>query len=510
MASKRNSPTLALTEIEAIELGRCYRSPSYFINNYCYIYDPGMGGWIPFKLWDAQESALQIVHENQLSVILKARQIGMTWMVLGYCLWNMIFRYIASVMIFSRRDTDAIYLLSTERLRGMFERLPFWMRSGHEPLTDNAHEWTIANGSTARSFPTTAGDSYTATLVIVDEADLSPDLNTLLRAVKPTIDNGGKMVLLSRADKSKPISDFKRIYMEARADRNGWAHIFLPWWTHPARSEEWYQFQRKDIKSRTGSLDDLYEQYPATDAEALQPRSLDKRIPFEWLEQVFIELEGNDLMGLPGLTVYRSPEPYQQYVIGADPAEGNPNSDDSAATVLNLATGEEVAVLAGRLQPSTFTDYVEKLSKWYGNAQVLVERNNHGHAVLLKMSEDAFENVLNGPDERPGWNNTAKGKALMYSQVTDALRDGEVSIHSFVTYQQLASIEGSTLKAPEGQHDDQATSFSLANAARIILLGGITEMKQVHVRGRHSAIDVSSVKIMRTAQRPPDNGKFIQ
>jgi hypothetical protein len=386
-------------------------------------------------------------------------------------------------------------------MRGIYNRLPEWMKQGHESITDNAHEWTLANLSTGRSFPTTAGDSYTATHAIVDEADLSPDLNALLRAVKPTIDNGGKLTLLSRADKTKPVSDFKRIYVAAKKGINGWKSIFLPWYVHPGRDIVWYVQQKIDIKSRTNSLDDLYEQYPATDLEALQPRTLDKRIPFEWLTNCYEEKTGNDLMGIPGLVVYESPVPYRSYVIGADPAEGNPNSDDSSSTVMDAETGEEVALLKGKIQPSTFTEYVEKLSYWYNNADVLVERNNHGHAVLLKMSEDGFSQIINGLDKKVGWMNTSKSKALMYSILTDNLRDRKVTIHSFSTYQQLSSIDGSTLKAPEGQYDDEATGFALACLGREILQGGTSEMKQVKIKGRPKVRNIQTMRVMRSAKR---------
>jgi hypothetical protein len=478
--------------MEAEELGKCYNSPQYFIQNYCHIYDTVEGGWVPFELWPAQAAALEVIHNNQLSIVLKARQIGLTWLVLAYALWCMIFRPIASILIFSKRDIDAIYLLSEDRLRGMYDRLPEWLKSGHKVYTDNAHEWSMENESTARSFPTSAGDSYTATLAIVDEADLSPDLNSLLRAVKPTIANGGKMVLLSRADKDKPISDFKKIYIDSKSGKTAWANIFLPWYVHPRRTAEWYEREKVDIESRTGSLDDLYEQYPATDSEALKPRSLDKRIPYDWLENVYHELEGDDEVGLTGLTVFTKPEDKHLYVIGADPAEGNPNSDESSATVLDLQTGEEVAVLAGLLQPNTFADYLEKLAGYYNEASVLVERNNHGHAVLLKLSEDGFEGTLNGFDGRPGWHNTTKGKALLYTHCTKVIQEKDVIIHSFLTYQQLASIVGSTLKAPEHEHDDRATSFALAQCARLILMGGDVMMMSAAVQGRGLAVEESA------------------
>ena len=46
------------------------------------------------------------------------------------------------------------------------------------------------------------------------------------------------------------------------------------------------------------------------------------------------------------------------------------------------------------------------------------------------------------------------------------LRDGEAVIHDPETFSQLASIEGATLRAPEGQPDDRATAFALAVAGR--------------------------------------------
>src|SRR5262249_41746412 len=163
-------------------------------------------------------------------------------------------------------------------------RLPEWLHV-HSFWTDNDHEWHLANDSRVLALPTTAGDSYAATLAIIDEADLVPDLSRLLGAVKPTIDGGGRMVLLSRVDKSKPPSPFKRIYAAAKQNQTDWSALFLPWQARPDRDQAWYDSQATDIIHRTGSLDDLYEQYPATDTEALAPRSLDKRIAAEWLRQ---------------------------------------------------------------------------------------------------------------------------------------------------------------------------------------------------------------------------------
>jgi hypothetical protein len=456
-----------------IELLACAEDPAYFLDRYAAIYDATAADWLAFRLWPAQAQTLDTILGHRLVVILKARQLGLTWLVLGFALWEMLFRPAATVLLFSRRDDEAVDLLRT-RLRGMYDRLPPWLRVRSCPV-DNDHEWQWSNGSRVLAFPTTAGDSYTASLAVVDEADLVPDLDRLMRAVKPTIDGGGRMVLLSRADKTKPLSPFKRIYQGARQGHSEWAAVFLPWDARPDRDAAWYEGQRRDILARTGAVDDLHEQYPASDAEALAPRSLDKRLPAAWLTKCyqarapvagpFPPRQGPP--AIPALTVYALPAPGRRYVVGADPAEGNPTSDESALAVLEVDSGEEVASLGGRFEPATFAAHVSAVARWYQGAAVLVERNNHGHAVLLWLRDNALDLTrLCGHDGSPGWLTTTKGKALLYDRAGEVLRDGEAVIHDPETFSQLASIEGATLRAPEGQPDDRATAFALAVAGR--------------------------------------------
>lgn len=450
------------------EIRKCRRSPAYFLDTYCRIYDATVGGWVPFRLWPDQFRTLRAVQDNRLVIILKARQLGLTWLVLGFALWQVLFHGEATVLLFSRRDDEAVDLLKN-RLRGMYDRLPDWLKVRAFVL-DNDHEWELSNGSRVMAFPTTAGDSYTASLAIVDEADLVPDLDRLMRAVKPTIDGGGRMILLSRADKSKPQSAFKKIYTGAREGINGWISVFLPWFVRPERDQAWYEAQKRDILHRTGSLDDLHEQYPATDTEALAFRTLDKRIAPDWLEQCYLPAAPAVIPphhaprppSIPNLAIYKIPAIGKRYVVGADPAEGNPTSDDSALVVLEVDSGEEVATLAGKFQPSTLGAHINAVGSWYNQASVMVERNNHGHAVLLWLREHSRLTLLTGHDGNTGWLSNGKGKALLYDACADAFRTKETRLHTFATYMQLATIDGSTLRAPEGENEDRADAYALA------------------------------------------------
>jgi hypothetical protein len=454
---------------EQQEYLKCKANPVYFIFNYCKILDPVAGEWIPFKLWPEQRDTVNALKENRLIIILKARQLGLTWLCLAYALWLMVFQPIAVVLLFSRRDTEAMALLG--RMKDMYKLLPTWAQA-RETEMDSAHVFKLSLGSEARAFPTTAGDSYTGTFALVDEADLVGNLNWLMRAVKPTIDGGGQMVLLSRSDKTRPASEFKRTFRAARKAQVPWHPIFLPWHVHPNRGQAWYEEQRRDIFARTGSLDDLHEQYPATEDEALSAAEKGKRFAKAWLESCYREsepIEQHNGPSIPGMEVYVTPKPGRRYVIGADPAEGNPSSNDSAFTVMEEQSMEEAAALSAKLEPSEFTAAIDKAGRWYNNANVLVERNNHGHAVLLWLAQISPLRILTGLDNKPGWQTNVHSKSLMYDLAADCFRDGAAKIHSLETYLQLSSIEASTLRAPEGELDDRATSYCLAQLATMAI-----------------------------------------
>lgn len=503
-----------LTPERIEEIKKCFRSYSYFIGNYCHIYDSAVKTWIPFDLWPAQKSILHTMHENKLVVILKARQLGISWLALCYALWEVMFRPIAVVSIFSRRDDEAMYLMGKERMRGVYYNLPLWMREGHYPVVDSGHEWVFNTGSAVRAFSTNAGDGYVATCAIVDEADLQPDLNKLMRSVKPTIEQGGKLFMISRSNKSEPNSEFKATYRAAKRGDNGWVAAFLPWQAHPYRTSEWYERQKRDVLSRTGAVDELWEQYPETDEQALAAATLDKRIAPLWIQACFEEMKPlyvRNAPALPALNIFRPPEPGKRYVLGADPAEGNPQSDDSALTVVDVEKGEECANFFGKYEPAIFASYISQISGFYNNAPAMVERNNHGHSVIQWLEEHARRTrLLLGHDAEShktdkkakrrrkllkfGWLSSKLGKAIMYTVCTEHLRkcanldEPEVGstkvIHDRTTFDQLSSIEAATLSAPEGDMDDRATSYALAQAGR----------EQISKRGQAAFLAIDSAK----------------
>jgi len=126
---------------------RCQMSPAYFVDRYCQIYDKVARAWVPFRLWRCQWEVLQDFRAYQLNVVLKARQLGLSWLALAfYGLWRTLFEPIAKVGVFSKRDDEAVYLLGDERLRGMYNRLPTWLQARKVERSD-AHNFILSNGS---------------------------------------------------------------------------------------------------------------------------------------------------------------------------------------------------------------------------------------------------------------------------------------------------------------------------------------------------------------------------
>ena len=479
-----------MDQVEVLaEYRRCRSHPGYFLRSYVHIEmvdEQGGKRWELFDLWPSQAEVLNAYSACDLLIVLKARQLGQTWLFLGALLHQMVFSPGAGVALFSRREKEAIELL--RRLKGMYARLPRWLRAA-SITKDDATEWRLSTGSSAHAFPTSAGDSYTFNVALVDEADLCPDLGDLLNAVKPTIDGGGKLILLSKSDKDAPQSPFKRIFRRAEAGGGPWHAVFLPWSARPGRDAAWYAAQVEHSLDQDGTLDYVHENYPASSAEALAPTARNKRLPsagllgvYEPSEPIPNHLLPPELAAIESLRIYRLPATGRRYRAGVDPAEGlpGPGHDDSALCVVDHETGEEVAAGLGRWEPKAeLPRIVELVGAFFNAAAVLVERNNHGHATLGALAHRVP--LLDGPDGRPGYAKSPSSKAQLWDDAwaeIQARRKARVAaqevraalpaplIRDATTFAQLASLEARTCKAPPGEHDDGADAWGLAQRAR--------------------------------------------
>jgi hypothetical protein len=218
------------------------------------------GARAPFAVWPAQAEVLQMLAAHRLIALLKARQLGISWLLCGYVLWKCSQLSGQTALLFSQGQLEANELI---------RRISLMHHAHAGPLpvlaTDNVTELGWANGSRVISLPATrrAGRSFTASIAVLDEFAFMLWGQQVLAAVKPTIDAGGQLVVLSSAD--GPGTAFHRFWQEAESGANGYAPLFLPWTARPDRGPDW---RAQKILEAGGDTASVLREYPANALEA--------------------------------------------------------------------------------------------------------------------------------------------------------------------------------------------------------------------------------------------------
>lgn len=250
------------------EIAYCRDHVEYFFDHYARIEDRDSEEVVvPFKLWKEQREALRSIHEHRLNIILKARQLGITWLALNYAAWSIATTPGSVVVALSKTEEDGKELI--RRICVIFDAMPElvrreeWYGARLESAAMTA-TLTFPNGlqSVIKAFPAApgAGRSFTANMVILDEWAFQQYAREIWGAAYPTINRptGGKVIGLSTIKRG---SLFEELWC---GEDNGFNKIFIPWYADPRRDEKWYQ----QTKNAIGE-DLLMAEYPATPEEAL-------------------------------------------------------------------------------------------------------------------------------------------------------------------------------------------------------------------------------------------------
>ena len=179
-----------------------------------------------------------------------------------------------------------------------------------------------------------------------------------------------------------------------------------------------------------------------------------------------------------GLQVWERPVPHREYRIGADVSEGidvGRDTDWSVAVVLNADTMDEVAMLRVKIDPDLFAWQLASLGKWYNNAKLLVERNNHGLVTLKFLSDvhlypDIYsEKILDERSSRSarklGFHTTVKSKPLIIDYLKELIREDEINIKSPKVLDELqtfVNFPNGRMAAQSGSHDDCVMALAIA------------------------------------------------
>ena len=255
------------------EIRYCYDNPIYWLKTYGHIEDKDAPELIqPFNPWKEQVETFEAFLTHKHNIVLKARQLGFTWLALHYAAWIMLTKPGRTVICLSRTEEDAKELV--RRLAVILRYMPeLVFEKGSIPggyegawFENNSLTVTIhfpnSPVSTMMGVPSSsdAGRSLTADLLIIDEWAAQQFAREIWTAAYPTINRptGGQIIGISTNQRG---TLFEELY---ESKDNTFYHIFIPWYADPRRSKAWYEETLRNIGEVA-----MAQEYPATEEEAM-------------------------------------------------------------------------------------------------------------------------------------------------------------------------------------------------------------------------------------------------
>ena len=459
------------------ELLRCGRDPKYFINNYIKIAHPEKG-LIPFKLFDFQEDVVDNVQDYRFNIIVKARQLGLSTTVAGYVTWLLLFHREKNVVIMATKLATAANLVRKVKLA--MKSLPEWMMIS-KIVIDNRNSFELDNGSQVKAISTSgdAGRSEALSLLVIDEAAIIDGLDELWAGLYPTLSTGGSCVIFSTPYGVGNM--FHKLYSEAEQGLNDFHHMKLPWDIHPERDQEWFDKETRNMSKR-----DIAQELLCS-----FNMSGDTLIDGEDLDRIYNNVKEPILQtGIDrNLWVWKKFEAGKRYVMVVDVARGD-GQDNSAFHVFDVDSMEQVAEYQGKLPTDTFAHVVMQGYNDYGKCLTVVENNNIGSELLLKLKELGHANIYYSKKTtheqiesheaeytsgvQMGFTTSSKTRPLVLSKLEEFIRNKVLKINSIRLFNELKTFvwQNGKAQAMRSYNDDLVLSCAISCWIRSTALMG--------------------------------------
>jgi hypothetical protein len=443
--------------------------------------------------------------KNGRDIVLKPRQVGLTTWELARDVWYFLTRRGARVVIVvqSMSDDAAIKEIA-DKLRVMFESLrdagivipgldaatTRWLLPARDASIKIIGAGASAASAAKKGRSGTIHRLHVTELAFFEHADET--LNALLECV-PGPEFGTEIVLESTANGAQ--GWFYEAYKSARAGQSSFEARFFSWLEQSeyavalepgeivlpetdreqaivraggtAEQLKWYRRKVADKKSQ-----DLVDQeYPLdedtcwlTSGRAFFDVAVTKSLIGKATDPVETRTVGRE--GAVGcIRIWELPRPGVEYVVSVDPSEGV-GGDPGAAVVYERATGRHVATLHGQFSTWEMGRHIAALGLEYNSALVVVERNNHGHAVLQALSENLhYANLYRDHTGKAGWNSNPVSRATSLEGLLDAHREGHWVSPDKETLAEMLRFIVTSSGRPEaayGDHDDLIMAHAIA------------------------------------------------
>lgn len=421
---------------------------SLFAKNFLKIVDNN-GELIPFVLNDEQEHFL--ANMGKLNVLTKSRQLGLSTMSIGICLWEAVRNPNTNYLIVSLDNPSAQYLFTM--LKRMNEELPRAKYPGKFPsvVKDNKGEFILDNNTritinSAMGDARKVGRGQTIRYAMLSEfAFYEPEAQKqILTSVEQSMakNNYSKIVIESTANGMCPHYD---LYMKAEKGQSSYKAFFYGYLSKGHAKQfkheidiavEWYRQlhsgqrlsekdldeEEKDLFSRGATLNLLMwrlwklssmdkasfeTEFPSRAIEAFKSTGanlfssakiierlenavpvLDKREIESQVPEALTTLLGR------GLNMYYLPKRNVRYFGGVDVSAGV-GQDNQAISIFDQDGVQVCTFIDNKTKPYELAEICYHLGMFYNQAKIGIEQNNLGVTVIERLRRDfGYRNML--------------------------------------------------------------------------------------------------------------------
>lgn len=460
---------------------------------------------VPFRFNAAQDKMWPYIKPGGRLLVLKARQLGCTTMYIAKFLADCL--TIPGTVSVIASENEFATQRALAKAESLLKSIPdeFKPKAAHQ----SSYEYTWPEiGSTmyiatARQKLVVRGD--TIHNFLATEITRWPDPDGPLAAAEEAVPLDGGFIVIE----STPFAEgdtFHRMVQKAKVNKSAYKLVFLPWWIDPE-----YRIARGNIglalPGDEGELDYTSEEVGLMEQHGLDEDQIrwrrrkrsDRGLSFyqEYVEDIegcFLTsgemvLDGERLEEMAkhcypaqdtfeNSGVWNAPVEGSIYLIAADPTVG---IQDKAAATVWLIGGEDglthCATLWGLYEPVIFAKKLVALGHHYNNAEIMVEFNGPGQAVLAEMKD--YINLGRRPDlikggskSQLGWLTTRASKPYMIAQTSQAIYT--IDIHDIEIIRQLRGLRWYGQDVITVSEDDLAMSTMIA----ISVYKGVSTVKK--------------------------------
>lgn len=413
---------------------------------------PKKGSLVPFVLNEAQRKINAVVdHEIRRGrppriITLKARQRGISTWAQARMFHRVHLRPQRSALVIAHKDQSARQLFRMSHR--FYKNMPRSLR--WQKRAENRREIHFEKND-SRIQVEVEGEvrSYTAQYVHVSEfafftKDPEGTLDAVLNAVPAQVDS----LVVIESTPNGIGNEFHNLWVNAKLGKNDFVPVFLPWFEEeeyrmPSKlTEADLDDEEKSIRAAygldfeqiewmrwcvrnncRGDMEKFRQEYPFDDRSCFlvsgrpvfQPAALqvirdaqeirfgagevfeaefDKAYPPQEISEDAETKKPKVEPAVGGrLRIYKPPIIRRTYTCGWDPSAGDPGSDYSPGAVIDNLTLDLVATWIGKLPPDRLMLMACLVGRYYNDAMVVWEANNHGAAFGIGIDELGYPNL---------------------------------------------------------------------------------------------------------------------